>query len=419
MLKTIGAYAVSRIVSGLLLYFTLVALLYTLDKHNYEQFSAGYAAYQLVGTLLFGWIYAIIPHMIAGFEPEEQAQKQAELISAFAWMCVLTLVVFGAASATGALDLPALVLVCVAVASMTGSAGEQAVTIASAKEQPRLYLHITVTRHGAGLVLALAAAASALGASGAFLGLAAASLLALAVADRPIGLRAGGLRWIGPRRFASLLATGLPAIIAFAVYPIAISVNRLVIAESCSLEAAAALGAINDLVAGPALLVFSAINLALMPSLFAAANRGDARTFRWTLWRVVALQASMIIPAALFFFFFGDTVGSILRPASLPPVTADMLPYIAVAVLFSVIINTAAGVALACGRIRLATSYSLLTVGVSVFLILRENCDLLGIAKTLTLLMAISSLVGLISIYRLRNLPNRGVDPLLPVGGAG
>jgi O-antigen/teichoic acid export membrane protein len=244
-----------------------------------------------------------------------------------------------------------------------------------------------------------------MGAAGAFFGLAGGALAALAVADRPLQLRAGGLKPIGLRQLAGLLRTGLPAIVAFAVYPLAITVNRLVVAESCSLEAAAALGAVNDLVAGPVLLVFHVVNLALMPSVYAAANRGDGPVFERTIWQLVGLQAAMIIPGIAFFLLFGGMIGSVLHLTSLPPVAADMLPYIAIAVLSSVIINTAAGVAVARRKIGLATIYSLAVVGTSILLGLREGCDVLGLARTLTVLMAISSFVGLFFIYRLRKLP--------------
>ncbi len=411
MIRKIGAYAVARIASGFLLYLTLVLLLYTLDKKSYELFSAGYAASQLIGTLAFGWIFAIIPYIISGFPPDEQARRQAELVSAFAWMSLLALAASGAAFATGALDLPWLVMASVAVVTIVGGASDQAMTVLAAKEQPRLYLRVAVTRYGAGLLAAVTAAAFAMGAPGVFLGLGVGALAALLIADRSLHLRAGGFNRIRLRELGRLLATGLPAVIAFGTYPLAIVVNRLTVAENCSLEAGAALGAVNDLVAGPVLLVFQIINLALMPALFAAANRGDSPAFTRTVRQIVSLQAAMIIPGTLFFFFFGGMIGSVLRLSSLPPVAADMLPYIATAVLFSVLINTAAGVALACKKLALATSFSLLIIGSSVLLGLRQNCDVLSFAKTLTALMVLSSFVGVVFIYRLRTLPNRGEQP--------
>lgn len=416
MIRRIGGYALARVASGLLLYLTLVSLLYTLDKRSYEQFSAGYAAYQLVSSLVFGWIYAIIPHLISGLRPDEQARTQAELVTAFAWMCLLAVAAFVAASATGATDLPPLVLAAVAATAIAASGSEQAMSVAAARELPRLYLHIAVTRYAAGLLFALAAAAAAMGAAGAFFGLAAGSLIGLIVANRPLQLRAGGLKWVSGRQLGRLLATGLPAIIAFGIYPLAISMNRLAIAETCSLEAAAALGAVSDLVAGPVMLVFQVITLALMPALFGAANRGDAAAFNRTVWQLVGLQAAVIVPGAVFFLTFGRMIGSVLHLSSLPPVAADMLPYIAIAVLGFVLVNTAAAVALACKKMVLATSYGVLVIGISVALGLRENCDVLGIAKTLAVLMVLSSFVGLLFIYRLRNLPGRAQPQVTPEG---
>ena len=426
MIRRIGGYALARLVAGLLLYLTLVSLLYTLDKGSYEQFSAGYAAYQLVSSLVFGWIYAIIPVLLPGLPPDEQARTQAELIGAFAWMCVLAVAGFAAALATGATDLPPLVIAAVAATAIIASGSEHAMSVAAARELPRLYLRIAVTRYAAGLLFALAAAAAAMGAAGAFLGLAVGSLIGLIVATRPLQLLAGGLKRVGARQLGRLLATGLPAIIAFGTYPIAISVNRLAIAETCSLEAAAALGAVSDLVAGPVMMIFQVISLALMPPLFAAANRGDAAAFNRTVWQVVGLQAAVIVPGAAFFLLFGRMIGSVLHMSSLPPVAADMLPYIAIAVLAFVLINTAAGVALARKKMVLATSYSALVIGSSVALGLRENCDVLGVAKSLALLMVVSSFVALLFIYRLRKLPGcaqpqAGADgatdlPLPPAG---
>lgn len=416
MIRRIGGYALARMVSGLLLYLTLISLLYTLDKKSYEQFSAGYAAYQLISALAFGWIIAIIPHLLSGLRPDEQARKQAELVSAFGWMCVLAVAAFFAASATGAINLPPLVIAAVAATVITACASDEAMAIAVARELPRLYLRIVVTRYAAGLLFALAAAAAAMGAAGAFFGLAAGSLMALIVANRSLQLRGAGLKGVGLRQLGRLLATGLPAIIAFGTYPLAISINRLTIAQTCSLEAAAALGAVSDLVAGPVLLVFQVINLALMPTLFGAANRGDAAAFNRTIWQVVGLQAAVIVPGAVFFLLFGRMIGSVLNMSSLPPVAGDMLPYIAIAALCFVLINTAAGVALACKKMVLATSYGALVIGSSVALGLWENCDVLGVAKTLAILMVISSFVGLLFIYRLRNLPGRAQPQLAPQG---
>lgn len=418
MIRRLGGYALARLTSGLLLYLTLVSLLYTLDKSSYEQFSAGYAAYQLISTLVFGWIFAIIPHLISGLQPDEQARSQAELVSAFAWMCVIALAAFVAASATGAIDLPPLLMAAVAATVVTASGSEEAMAIAAARELPRLYLRIVVTRFTAGFLLALAAAAAAMGAAGAFLGLAAGSLLGLIVANRSLHLGVGGLKWVGLRQLGRLLATGLPASIAFGTYPLAISMNRLTTAETCSLEAAAALGAVSDLVASPVTTVFQVINLALMPTLFAAANRGDSAAFNRTIWQVVGLQLAVIVPGAIFFLLFGRMIGSVLHMSSLPPVAADMLPYIGIAALCFILINTAAGVALACKKMVLATCYGALVIASSVVLGLRENCDVLGIAKTLALLMVVSSFVGLLFIYRLRKLPGRAERPPASSGDA-
>jgi hypothetical protein len=126
----------------------------------------------------------------------------------------------------------------------------------------------------------------------------------------------------------------------------------------------------------------------------------------------------MIAPCALFFIFLSTTFGKVLHLSSLPPVAVEMLPYIGIAVLFSVLINTAAGVALACKKMVAATSYSLLVIGSSVLLGMRQDCDVLGIAQTLTALMALSSVVGLLFIYRLRTLPARGDQPAAASGSA-
>jgi O-antigen/teichoic acid export membrane protein len=411
VIRKIGAYAVARIASGGLLYITLVALLYLLDKKSYELFSAGYAAAQLIGTLAFGWIFVIIPHMISGFPADQQAQRQADLVSAFVRMSVLALAASGIAFATGALDLPWPVVVSLAATVVVAGASDQAMTVLAAKEQPRRYLHVAIARYGVGLLAAVTAAAFGMGTPGVFFGLAAGALVALVIADRSLQLRAGGFNRLRLGELGRLLATGLPAVIAFGLYPLAIVVNRLTVAQTCSLEAAAALGAVNDLIAGPVLLIFQIINLALTPALFAAANRGDAPAFSRTLRQIVSLQAAMIIPGALFFFFFGGMIGSVLRLSSLPPVAADMLPYVAIAVLFSVPINTAAGVALARKKLTVATGFSLLVITASVLLGMRQNCDVMGIAKTLTALMALSSVVGMVFLYRLRVLPNSSVPP--------
>lgn len=416
--RRIGGYALARIVAGLLLYLTLVSLLYALDKKSYEQFSTAYAAYQLIGTLLFGWIYAIIPQRVAGLGFEDQIRRQTELTGAFAWMCLVAVAALCAAYFFGALDSSFALLAAVAATVIAGSASEQAVTLANAKERPRVYLVASAVRSGAGLVLALLlGVALDLGAPGVLLGLALASLLTVGLASRPLHLAAGGLQPIPLGQLGALLATGIPAIVAFAVYPLAMAINRLVVAETCSLEAAAALGAVNDLVAGPAMLVFAAVNLAIMPAVYGAANRNDHRDFARRVVAAMGLQIALIVAGGIFFLLLGGSIGGVLRGSSLSPEAADMLPYVGMAVLFFALINTAAGIALARRRIAIAALFGFLVVAVSIVLVLREECDLIGISQAFTILMGVAAIVSLLFVLGLTRLPPGGDDTSAPEAG--
>ncbi|HEX8623478.1 MAG TPA: hypothetical protein VF782_00215 [Allosphingosinicella sp.] len=418
MARRIGGYAMARIVAGLLLYLTLVSLVYALDKKDYEQFSTAYAASQVIGTLIFGWIYAIIPQRVAGLGFDDQIRRQTELTGAFAWMCLVAVAALCAAYLFGALDISFALLAAVAAMVIAGSASEQAVTLANAKERPRIYLLASAARSAAGLVLALLlGVALDFGAPGVLLGLAIASLLTVGLASKPLHLAAGGLQPIRLGQLGALLATGIPAIIAFAVYPLAMSINRLVVAQTCSLEAAAALGAVNDMVAGPAMLVFAAINLAIMPAVYGAANRNDHRDFARRVMGAIGLQIALIVAGAIFFLLFGGLIGGVLRASSLSPLAADMVPYVGMAVLFFVLINTAAGIALARRRIGIAALFGFLVVAGSVALVLGEDCDLIGISKAFAMLMAGAAIVSLLFVVGLTRLPPGADDTPPPEAG--
>lgn len=400
IINNIAFYGMARLASGLLLYITFVAALYGLDKQQYQYFSVSYPLYQILTVTCFGWIAAIIPLLFAGADAEAQQRAEITLRHAFIWMCVVAAIAILLFRTVGGIDIPWPVLIALAAMATAGGACDSMLALANARGQYRTYLWMSVTRYGTAFILMLILVTFFANAAGALAAIGVGAAVSVGIWWRPgkMQLASAAPAW---HELLLLLKLGLPAMIAFAIYQISMSMSRLIVAQVCSLSAATTLGGVNDFLSGPITLVFQVINLALNPWLYSAANRGDQQALRKAAITIIGIQLIIIIPAAILLFIAGQPIGDALLASKLGTSASVILPHIGLAILFSLVFNTAIGVALARKKATIMIVCGLCVLLASAGLAGSQKCDIAGFAQGFSAIMALSGLCGLALIYRL------------------
>ncbi len=407
MLNYVAFYGLARILSGLLLYLSFVAALYGLDKQQYQYFSVSYPMYQIIAMICFGWITGIMPSLFAGVTPEIQHRAEQQVLRAYGWMVLTAVTILSIVYATGGIDIPLSLVIMLTGLIIIASGGDGVLVLVNAQERHRTYLFLSLVRYGVALILMLAVyLMPSLGAAGALGALALGAALSIAMWWRQRERHVGRIHRVQWREIGSLIAIGLPAMVAFSVYQLSMSASRLIIAQGCSLATAATLGGVNDLLTGPLLMIFQVINMAFNPKLYAAANQGNLSALRKVAFTVIGVQLAVIVPTSLFLLVAGQRLGALLLSDRLGPLASSILPYVGLATLLSVSLNTSIGVALARKKAGMMAFFSLAVIAAALALAFFRGCDLVEFTQGFTLLMALSGCTGLALIYGLtRPLP--------------
>ncbi|MES2288364.1 MAG: hypothetical protein V4530_01395 [Pseudomonadota bacterium] len=401
IINNIAFYGAARLASGLLLYLTFVAALYGLDKQQYQYFSVSYPLYQILTVTCFGWIAAIIPSLVAGAQDEAQRRAESTLRSSYLSMCAVALIVLLVMYITGGIDVPWLTLIALAAMTTASGASDSILALANAHGQHRHYLSISLARYGTTFVLVIILVLFRANAGGILAAIGAGAALSVGVWWKTRNRLAERTQLATISEVVSLLRIGLPAMLAFAIYQLSMSISRLIIAQGCSPSAATALGGVNDFLSGPILLVFQVINLALNPRLYGAANRGDQPALRRAAIMIIVIQLAIIAPSTILLFTVGRLIGDALLANKLGASASQILPYVGLATLFSLVFNTSIGVALARKKATIMAVFGICIVGATAALAVNRKCDILGFAQGFSALMAISGLCGLALIYLL------------------
>lgn len=392
--------------SGLLLYVCFLIAIYGLDTQQYQYFSVAYPIYQIISLICFGWIAIIIPLLFSGVEDSKQRIAFKQIVISYALMLVcmaagLVTILFFAE-----IPIPPAIYVALVVLIAFSAISDGVLVLVNTQEKHQKYLFLALIRYGSALALmSLVFIIPSLGANGALSALGLGAALSILIWWHRHDRYDWKVERIRTKDIFALVAIGIPAMVAFSVYQLSMSGSRLIIAQVCSLEAAAAIGGINDLVTGPLLLIFQVINMAFNPKLYSASNRGDLLALRKVAITVILVQLALVVPLSLLLYAVGSSIGGMMLSDRLGPLAANILPYIGISALLSVSLNTSIGVALARKRAGLMALFGLAIVAAALVLALERGCDTVGFAKGFTVLMALSGVVGLSLLFALTRPP--------------
>jgi O-antigen/teichoic acid export membrane protein len=378
LLGRIAKYGAFRIFGGLMAYAVAILLIRILPFDEYGRYSVSIASTQVLSILTYGWIFASIPRQVAGADGPDFESALGAVVLAFGLSSAVLVPLYAGAFVAGFLS-GSMALVVAALALIVGNGtSESALAVANARGNTSLFWSLSLARYG--LMLALVITLGFISEPSAV-----AVIWFLAIA---------GFSWtlFLPRHWRVLMSAvqradlsasfrlflvGLPSVIAFGLYPLMIGIDRVVIAHEATPGAAGILGGVSDVVAGPLLLVFQIVNLAMAPSLFAAANRGDMAQARIIGGEMLGTHFSIIAPAVVTFLWLGSALSQAVLGDSLRPEAHQIFPFIAATVVCVVLFNTAAGILIAGRHQSSVAILSIIALAASA-LVAREFASSIG-----------------------------------------